>query len=67
MILGRLKRIGLEHVWTFPNATMPSWAGTEPEKNTVLIGTVCLSGSALSGIWTIWYMSVSSLAAKKGA
>ena len=29
--LGRLLRDGVEHVWAFPRATMPSWAETETE------------------------------------
>ena len=30
--LGRLLRDGVERVWAFPSATMPSWAETETEK-----------------------------------
>ena len=29
--LGRLLRDGAEHVWTFPSATMPSWAATQTQ------------------------------------
>ena len=32
--LGRLLRDGAERIWTFPSATMPSWAETETETET---------------------------------
>ena len=33
--LGRLLRYGVERVWAFPSATMPSWAETETETEKV--------------------------------